>query len=209
VLRSIAVRAGSRSREEKWRLYERLYPPRRGERVLDVGASTLTSIARENWFLRRYPYPEQVTAVVLERPEVVRQAFPRITVIVADGRALPFAERAFDVVHSNAVIEHVGPRTDQQRFMLELVRVGQRGFVTTPNRWFPVESHSQLLFVHWLPRKVAWWTQNKLGHSEADAWLLGPTSFGALAREALVEPKLYRQRMLGLTATLVLVYDRR
>jgi hypothetical protein len=206
MLRSVAARASIRSREQKWDLYEQLFPPRPGERVLDVGASSLTEIPWENWFLKRYPYPEQVTAVVLTGAEQVREAFPGVQVIEADGRELPFADGEFDVAHSNAVIEHVGPWPDQQRFMSELLRVGRRGFVTTPNRWFPIESHCQLPVVHWLPRPVAWWAQGKLGHPEADAWLLGPGRFRRLARPGATSVQLHRQRMAGLTATLILIY---
>jgi hypothetical protein len=33
----------------------------------------------------------------------------------------------------------------------EIMRVGKRWFVTTPNRWFPFEFHMRLPFVTWLP----------------------------------------------------------
>ena len=52
---------------------------------------------------------------------------------------------------SNAVIEHVGGRAEQRRFVDESLRVAPRAFVTTPNRWFPVEVHTRLPLVHWLP----------------------------------------------------------
>jgi hypothetical protein len=70
---------------------------------------------------------------------------------VADGRALPFADGEFDVAFSNAVVEHVGGRDDQQRFVLELCRVAKSVFLTTPNRLFPLDPHTLLPVVHWLP----------------------------------------------------------
>ena len=79
------------------------------------------------------------------------QAFPQITTVVADGRDLPFADGEFDVGFSNAVVEHVGGRDDQERFVRELCRVAKRVFVTTPNRLFPVDPHTLLPFLHWLP----------------------------------------------------------
>ena len=53
------------------------------------------------------------------------------------------------------MIEHVGARPEQQRFVDELLRVARRAFVTTPNRWFPIEVHTRLPLVHWLPEAAA------------------------------------------------------
>ncbi len=71
--------------------------------------------------------------------------------VVADGLKLPFRDASFDLVYSNAVIEHVGDGADQRRFMAEHRRVGRCWVVTTPNRWFPIESHTRMVLLHWLP----------------------------------------------------------
>ena len=61
------------------------------------------------------------------------------------GATLPFADGAFDLGFSNAVVEHVaGGRDGQRQFVAELCRVAQRVFVTTPNRWFPLDPHTLL-----------------------------------------------------------------
>jgi hypothetical protein len=54
-------------------------------------------------------------------------------------------------VLSNAVIEHVGGEVDQRAMVAEHCRVGRAWVITTPNRWFPVESHTSVLFKHWSP----------------------------------------------------------
>jgi hypothetical protein len=75
-----------------------------------------------------------------------------VRAVRADGRELPFADGEFDFGFSNAVVEHVaGGRDGQRRFVHELCRVSRRVFVTTPNRWFPLEVHTLLPLVHWLP----------------------------------------------------------
>ena len=53
------------------------------------------------------------------------------------------------------MIEHVGGREQQRRFVEESLRVARRAFITTPNRWFPVEVHTLLPLVHWLPDSVS------------------------------------------------------
>lgn len=72
--------------------------------------------------------------------------------VMADGRALPFTSDAFDLVFSNAVVEHVGGEEDQRRYVAEHRRVGRGWIMTTPNRWCPVESHTGAVFQHWSRR---------------------------------------------------------
>ena len=66
----------------------------------------------------------------------------------ADGLALPFAPGEFDLVFSNAVIEHVGNEEEQRQFLAEHARVGKHWMATTPNRLFPIEAHTHTLFRH-------------------------------------------------------------
>ncbi len=93
---------------------------------------------------RATPGPSAITAVGHTGLDRFAAAFPRRrSVVQADGRELPFADGAFELGFSNAVIEHVaGGREGQRRFVTELCRVAGRVFVTTPNRWFPVDPHT-------------------------------------------------------------------
>jgi hypothetical protein len=70
---------------------------------------------------------------------------------VADGCDMPFEDDYVDCALANAIIEHVGDETQQVRFVAEQTRVARTWVITTPNRWFPVESHTSVLFLHWLP----------------------------------------------------------
>lgn len=67
----------------------------------------------------------------------------------ANALDLPFENQSFDLVYSNAVIEHVGDKTAQQTFVNEHARVGKHFILTTPNRMFPIEAHRHVLFAHW------------------------------------------------------------
>lgn len=200
-----AVRLQADSRGTKWRYYEELFPPRRGERILDVGASSLDDLPGENDFLKRYPYPDQVTAVGIDDLSGLESRYPCVTFLTADGRALPFADKSFDVVHSNAVIEHVGPRGEQARFVSELVRVAGSGFVTTPNRWFPVETHCRLPLLHWLPRPVVERLARTLREPDLAWWLLGAREFEALLPPE-VHRSIHRTRILGWPVTLAIAF---
>jgi hypothetical protein len=158
VLRRAASRLSLRSRERKLRLFLELYHPGPETTVVDVGVTDAPfgSGSTDNFFEALYPWPERITAVGHTGLDRFAAAFPRVRVVRADGRALPFADGEFELGFSNAVVEHVaGGRTGQREFVGELCRVAQRVFVTTPNRWFPLDPHTLLPFVHWLPPSEA------------------------------------------------------
>jgi SAM-dependent methyltransferase len=176
VLRQIASGFSRRSRERKLRLFMELLAPGPGTTVVDVGVTDSGvegAYGTDNFLEAAYPWPERITAVGITGLERFRAAFPSVRCVTADGRDLPFADGEFDVAFSNAVVEHVGGRDEQVAFVHELCRVAGRVFVTTPNRWFPVEVHTLLPVVHWLPRR--------LHPSSLDGIdLLGPREFRAL-----------------------------
>jgi hypothetical protein len=150
----VASRVSLRSRERKLRLFLELYRPGPETTVVDVGVTDAPfgSGSTDNFFEALYPWPEQITAVARTELDRFTPAFPRVRAVRADGRSLPFGDGEFDLGFSNAVVEHVdGGRGGQGEFVAELCRVAQRVFVTTPNRWFPLDPHTLLPFVHWLP----------------------------------------------------------
>jgi Methyltransferase domain len=123
--------------------------------VLDVGATSDTSYEASNYLEAWYPHKHMVTAVGIDDASFLRAQYPGMRFVQADGLNLPFGDGAFDVVHAAAVIEHVGSFARQCGFLRECSRVARRAvFVTTPNRWFPVEFHTVLPVVHWLPKPM-------------------------------------------------------
>ena len=60
-----------------------------------------------------------------------------------------------DVVVSNATIEHVGSDQQQLKMLKNIVKLTKKIFiVVTPNRLHPIEFHSKIPFIHWLPKKM-------------------------------------------------------
>lgn len=121
-------------------------------RVLDVGVTSDRTFQESNYFEKMYPYRHNITCVGTEDGSHLQRDYPGVRYTqVKPHDALPYRDGEFDIVFSNAVIEHVGSRADQRRFAQELCRVGRRFFITTPNRWFPFEHHTGLPLLHYLP----------------------------------------------------------
>jgi SAM-dependent methyltransferase len=194
-----------RSRRRKLRLFLEELQPTAETTVLDVGADELAfgeggGCATLNFFEQLYPWPERITALGLQDGTAFRARYPHIRYVQGDACALPFDDGAFDVVFSNAVIEHVGGRERQRRLVSEALRVGRRVFLTTPNRLFPLEVHSRLPFVHWLPARLSSRLYDALGKEAAkDLRLLSPRSFESLFPG--------RVRIVNLGLTLVAIVD--
>jgi hypothetical protein len=157
----LAARASLWNRRRKFELFMKTVRPGPETRVVDVGVGdtgfgTEPGVAvTHNFFEALYPWPERITAVSdVPLPNFTRE-FPAIRCVTASGTDLPFEDDEFDVAFSNAVIEHVGGREEQRRFVAELCRVAPQVFLSTPNRRFPVETHTLVPFVHWLPRRAA------------------------------------------------------
>jgi SAM-dependent methyltransferase len=154
MLRRVASRVSLRSRERKLQLFLELLGPGPSSTVVDVGVTNAPfGPGSPNNFLEAlYPWPAQITGVGPTELDAFQAAFPQVRAVRADGRELPFGDGEFDFGFSNAVVEHVaGGREGQRQFVHELCRVSRNVFVTTPNRWFPLEVHTLLPFVHWLP----------------------------------------------------------
>jgi SAM-dependent methyltransferase len=178
-----------RSRRRKLRLFLDEVRPTSGTTVLDLGADDVgfgghggqSGCGTHNFFEEHYPWPERITALGLHEGAGFRARYPAVRYVQGDACALPFADRSFDVVFSNAVIEHVGDAARQRLFVAEALRVGRRVFLTTPNRWFPIEVHTRLPLVHWLPGEVADRAYELAGKGWArDNHLLGPADLRGL-----------------------------
>jgi SAM-dependent methyltransferase len=112
--------------------------------VLDLGGGPF------NWsLLERKP-----KLTVLDINTKIEGARDGIRYVRGDACNTSFPDKSFDVIFSNSVIEHVGDVDRQRQFAGECMRCGSGFYVQTPNKWFPVDPHTFLLFAHWLPKKV-------------------------------------------------------
>ena len=88
--------------------------------------------------------------ITLISPQGFRVEDPMFTAMVGDACNLAqFESGAFDMVHSNSVLEHVGDWPRMEAFAAEVRRLAARYYVQTPYFWFPIEPHFSSPFFHW------------------------------------------------------------
>ena len=118
------------------------------------------------------------------------------------------ADKSFDLVFSNSVIEHLFTQENQIKMANEIQRVGKNYFIQTPNKYFPIEPHWVFPFFQFLPFGLqVFLTQHfNLGHipkaknKEAaislvkEVRLLSKTEFTHLFKGSM----LYTEKFLGL-----------
>lgn len=129
---------------------------------------------------------------------------------VGYGNALDlnFEDRAYDLVFSNSVIEHVQTWENQVLFAKEAARVGKALWVQTPAREFFIEPHYIAPFIHWVPiplrRKIVRWftiwgwierpSQQRVDEVIAEIRLLSFDEFQSLFPGC----QILRERFLGI-----------
>ncbi len=76
---------------------------------------------------------------------------------------MPFIDKQFDILHCNAVIEHVGSRKNQEQFINKIIRFSKSFYITTPNRWILIEMHTHIPLIHYFRKKFFRWILNLIG----------------------------------------------
>jgi len=140
------------NRDKKWHLFQEKFPFDENAKVLDIGFNDEEYFPDiENYLEKNYPYLKNVTALGIQKPKKFIERYPEVKAVFYDGVDFPFSDKSFDICWSNAVLEHVGDFDRQVHFVKEIARVSNKFFITTPNRLFPIEVHTKIPLLHYLP----------------------------------------------------------
>ena len=115
---------------------------------------------------------------------------------------------------SNATLEHVGSYQNQCKFVKELYRISRkRCIISTPNRYFPIDSHTMLPFIHWLPKKI----HRKILKLLNQSFLAKEENLNLISTKDIVEIcrmcnlnnfKILRMKYYLFTSNLILILDK-
>ena len=195
-------------RRERFKLFRSLLDSvPKPYKILDVGGK------QAFWEQMGFTNEDDVEIVLLNLT-TMPVSLPNFTSVVSDARNMQqFREKEFDVVFSNSVIEHVGDYDQQLQMAKEVLRVGKRYFVQTPNLYFPLEPHFLFPYFQLLPFQtrvllvrhfdIGWY--KKMPVREQAAELV--RSHRLLTEKEMLQlfpqSNIYREKFLGLTKSFV------
>ena len=128
---------------------EKLLGVKPGMRVLDLGGQP------DIWNFVSAP----LDITILNLPGVAapapKESTHKFDFVEGDAcNVTAYADRSFELVFSNSVIEHVGGEEKQRAFADEVRRLGVKYWVQTPSIWFPVEAHTGMPFWFFMPEFI-------------------------------------------------------
>ncbi len=207
-LRGLASKISLSARRNMYKKFWEAIEPDETTRIVDVGVTPDTALAESNFFEELYPYKHNITATSIEEASFLERRYQGLKFVQTQAGELPFSDDSFDVAVSFAVLEHVGSRARQKQFVSELVRVARRVFLTTPDRMFPIEVHTFLPLLHWLPQPIHQRALRSLG---MEFWAK-TENLNLLDRHDLltmfpreIEVRTWSHRILGISSNLIAV----
>ena len=206
---------GAKARARRWQVLTETFPDIEQMRVVDLGGTT-------DFGLRAPLRPDHVTVINLTEPgestepwlvPLTGDACEAQQVLKEAGNAGP---ATFDLVISNAVIEHVGGHSARLRFADSVHSLAGRHWVQTPYRYFPLEPHWLFPGFQHLPvaaraRVSARWplshTPEKSVERARTAVLWTELLSRTEMRVYFPQSRILSERMAGLTKSLIAVKD--
>jgi hypothetical protein len=187
-------------------------------KVLDIGGKVDPSGIHGLQLIDSYPWKNMISAINLSENDIatIKRTCPEVEAVVGDACKLPWPTNHFDIVYSNAVIEHLGSLEKQKKMADEIARVGKRWFICTPNRWYLFEFHMRLPFVTWLPGNTYLRIGRFLSYSHAEGKYVSGVSRNDLRLLSAKElsscfpgSRIIKQRITFMPETLIVVGEKR
>ena len=132
--------------------------------VLDIGTTEDSSYESSNVLIKNLKFFKKFKSISDQKIETSFFLNALNKSIVDNFTDLELKEYQSDVVISNATIEHVGSLENQIKMCENIIKLSKKYFIIlTPNRYHPIDFHSKLPLIHWLPKKIHRYILSLLG----------------------------------------------
>lgn len=136
------------------------------DRIIDIGVMPFndrngagTNYLEEYFLAKGYPIDALAKCAGGEEREFdsFKEHYWNCRLFFFDGIDFPVPEKPYDIALSNAVIEHVGTREAQRKWLEGLRPICRKLIITTPNRYCPIEAHTNTFLWHIVSRRFRNW----------------------------------------------------
>jgi len=211
---SFADRAAYDTRLEIYKILSLYIEVEKLDSIIDVGVTTDKTQISSNFFENLYPYSERITAFSNQDASWMENEYKGLKFKQGTALEMPFEDNSFEMVFSSAVIEHVGSYENQSKFIGECHRISKKYiFITTPNRYYPIELHTAIPFIHWLPKNIHRKILKILGKEffalEENLNLLTVGELKKICQEnGIKNIRILTAKFLGLSSNLLLIIEK-
>ena len=200
-------------RNEINKLIEKKLDYEKHKNMLDVG--TTPSLANhENQVLKYFYKKIKINCLSNLDLSKLKSLYPEVLIYLGDGRDMFFENNEFDVVISSATIEHVGSFENQLKFVSECYRISKyKTFITTPNRYYPIEFHTKIPLLHFLPKSYHRKILSLIGENflslEENLNLLSKRNFFEICKILKIKNFIIEEvKLFGIVSNYILTIDK-
>ena len=180
---------------------------------LDVGTTEENELKSSNFFLKKLDnvqIKKSISDQNIKIGSLTNFLKKSITSEFSNKEILSFKS---DLVISSATIEHVGNFNNQKKMIENIIKLTNKIFlITTPNRFFPIDFHTKIPFIHMLPkvlhRKILKLLGLKEYAKEENLNLLESLTLKKLInaqKNKKFQIKIFKIKLFGLTSNLLIL----
>jgi hypothetical protein len=123
--------------------------------ALDIGTTNDLENESSNYLIKNLPNITLYRSISNQKIENKFFSKSLNKSILSEFSAIEIQDFKSELVISNATIEHVGKFENQIKMVENIIKLSKKFFIiNTPNRYHPLEFHTKLPLIHWLPKKI-------------------------------------------------------
>ena len=179
---------------------------------LDIGTTEDNKLESSNFFVNNFnkiPIKKSISDQDIKNSNFNKSLRKSITSIFEVSLIDAYKS---DLVISSATIEHVGSYDNQFKMIENIMKLTNKYFfITTPNRFFPIDFHTKIPFLHLLPKKIHRKILKIIGldeyAKEENLNLLDEKTINELIntqKNKLFKIRIFKVKLFGLTSNLLI-----
>ena len=178
---------------------------------IDVGTTSYEENESSNYIIKNLSHIPNIISISnqeIKNPLFKEKILKSITQNFSNDE---FFKLKSDIVISNATIEHVGSFENQIKMVNNIINLSKKKFIIiTPNRYHPIDFHTKIPFLHWLPKIIHRKILSLVGLSfysrEENLNLLSKTDLIKIMNDLNFKNyKIFNIKLLGFVSNFILI----